>query len=653
MRKKIVGLLIFVLITSSICACGPKKDETISEADTQIEALVSVEASTSKEWNNSETLFADSFARFETLVREGKYKEAYLAAEETAEYGDFEMKCEDLSKNTDDISLIESAYIHLLNNDSVAAADIIVDKDGVACDAFLQFIKDNTYILEEKTTNQVPRSGDYVKKYIYDGSGRLTYKKDGTSTYASEETYEYGDRECLKRINGKMTRYKQYDDEGKLIYEYYSGTQGKLYYDENGNLIREEYGSQGSADEYEYDESGHLICKKGRRGDKYLRDYDKEGRPVRDYEESGLGTISHEYAYDAQGRLIKWSEKDYDDTVTTAEYEYDDKDRIINVHGSKLKQGELSKFETVRTYFKESIGFKWVTESEDGLNGHGFKRYNSLGDVIEYSNEKIVENYEGELEKEVSSYDQEYKYDFFIKSEAKDESKNLFKYVTEDIEIREVKPVDEADAANYRKAFKILKDGFPVGDIAILVENTFTYCYAFDEPVNVNDVELLFMNAKISPNEIEVYFAYGDKEKLLGEFYPGDKIFNEQEIADSTSFFPDRAVDHHEYVLNYKGELESKPCELKNYSIKDGTIEADFGTDTKTSFSGGVSVLGLDGTFEKVKISEDVVIVSLSQNTSPAFVTREYFEKHQEPWMQYIVAMDHGVIVYIWTIISA
>ena len=651
MRRATVGLLIFILAVTSICACGPKKAEAVSVTDAETSASATVEPGESKEEDNSEALFADSFEQFEALVREGKYEEAYLAAEEAAKYGSFEKKCSDLLKNSDNISLIESAYLHLLNNDPVAAADIIVDREGSSYENFLQFIRDNTYTLEEKTISHATQDSDNLKTYIYDDSGRITYEKEGT--YASEETYEYGNKECLRRLNGVMTRYEQYDDEGKLIYEYFSGTQGKLYYDEAGNLIREEYGSQGSVDSYEYDESGHLVCKNGKWGDKYLWDYDKEGRLVRDYQESGLGTLSHEYAYDAQGRRIKWSEKYYDDTVTSEEYEYDDKDRIINVHGSKQKQGELFKFETARTYFKESIGFKWVKESEDGLNSRGFIRYNSLGDVIEYSSEKIVENYEGELEKEVSSYDKEYKYDFFIKSPAEDEDKNLFQYVTEDIEIRKVKPVDEADAANYRKAFKILKDGFPVGDIAILVENTFTYCYAFDESVNVNDVELLFKYAKIRSDQIEVYFTYGDKEKFLGAFYPGEKIFNEQEIADFTSFIPDRAVDHHEYVLNYKGELERRPCELKNYSIKDGTIEADFGTDTKTSFSGGVSVQGLDGTCEKVKIAEDVVIVSLNQNTSPAFVTREYFEKHQEQWMQYIVAMDHGVIVYIWTIISA
>lgn len=651
MRRKIAGLLILALVVSSACACGSKKEETKSEPDTEISASASTEASTSEE-DNREALFADAFARFETFVQEGKYEEAYLAAEEAAKCGDFEKKCADLSNTADDVSIIESTYVHLLNNDSIAAADIIVGREGSSYENFLQFIKDNTYTLEEKTISHASRDSDNLKTYIYDDSGRITYEKEGT--YAPEITYEYGNKECVKRYSGKFDSYWQYDDEGRLIYEYHSGIQSRLYYDETGNLIREEYGKADNADFYEYDKFGHLICKKGKSGDKYAWDYDEEGRLIGDYKENGFGTVSHEYSYDAQGRRIKWLEKDWNDTIKIEEYEYDDKDRIVSVQGSKQpKQGELVKFETVKTYFEEGIGVKWSRKSDDGQNAHGFEKYNSLGDVIEYSNEKIVENYEGELEKEVSAYEKEYKYDFFIKAAPEDEEKNLFEYVTKDKNLREVVPVDKADADNYRKAFKIITEGFPVGDIAIIVENTFTYCYAFDESVNIDDVELQFKHTGLTPNEIDVYFVYGDEEKLIGDFSPGDKVFDDSEVADFTSFYPQNAVDHHEYVLNYNGELESKPCELRNYSKEAGTIEADFGTETKTSFSGGVRVLGLDGIFETVNISDDVVIVSLNQDLYPAFVTKEYFEKHQEPWMQYYVAMDHGMIVYIWTIISA
>ncbi|MBR5993334.1 MAG: hypothetical protein IK018_05980 [Lachnospiraceae bacterium] len=665
MRREIAGLLILALVVSSACACGSKKEETKSEPDTEISASVAAEVSASEE-DNSETLFADAFARFEEFVQEENYEEAYLAAEEAEKYGNFNKKCLEQFTSQDDDSIIKLAYIYLCMDDPVKAADCVIKRDSENCEVFLQFIRDNSYIITEY--HGLNEEMTPYMHYVYDDHGRIIKKEDSVYT----TTTEYGKNEQLDNWGEGRYRYRKFDESGKVVYEYENGGtyryENNYIYDDSGRLIRKEYLLSDNADTYEYDESGNCVIKYEKDGGIRRYEYDEKGREIKCSYEYSQGSINFgENTYDDKDRLVKeirtYAAGEQDDF----NYEYDDLGRKVKEYGTYYwpREGFVD-FETVYTFTDINGGYERSTVRSDGEDGHGFRKYDSLGQLVESYEYYLMDSTPpgdvgdaiypyvpvttkkpvGQLKPYVSSNKMVYDYTFFIKSKEEDADKNLYQCIAEDVESEKLVTVSDEDAMKYGDLVKIIPEGGPCGDMAIEVERLFIYCYELDTNVDVSAINLVFKNSKKSPDTIKVYATFEGKEKLLGSFNAQKIGLENEPTVAYTDFYPDNAIDIWNYRNNYPEKVVIRPADLKNYSSNDGTIEVDFGSEVENRYGGGAGVIGQDGVFETIKVSDDVVIVGLNNSIYPTFVTKDYLEKYLYG-AGYEVIIDHGVIVYI------
>lgn len=665
MRRKAAGLLIYMLISASICACVQEKAETKSEPMTETNAPITAEPSEPME-DNSEALFADAFAEFEASVQAGKYEEAYFSAKDAAKYGNINRKVLEQFTSSDDDSIIKLAYIYLCKEDPVAAADCVIDRESDTCKTFLQFIRDNSYVITEYDAGKedVPP----LNHYVYDECGRIIETGNGLQ----KRTIEYGKNERLERWYEDNYLYQKFDDSGKVVYECENGStsrnENNYIYDDSDRLIRKEYLLTDNADVYEYDESGNCLAKYEKNGSVYRHEYDEKGREIKSsYERSQNDINFRENTYDDSDRLVKKVMIYSGGSTDEFNYEYDNLGRKVREYGTYYWPSDgFAEFETVYTYSDKNGGYKYITKRSDGEDSHGFRKNNSLGNLIESYDYSLHDStppgdvgdvlypYEpvttmkpvGQLEPYVSSLERAYDYVFFIKSKEEDEYKNLYQFIAEDMENKKLVPVSEDEVLRYGNIVKIMPECGPCGNFAIKVENTFIYCYELEETVDISDVSLVFKNSKEHPNIISVYAACGEKEKLLGSFGTPKEDFMDDSIVYCSCFSANNNLD----IWNFRREnsdiMVIRPAELINYSAEAGTIEADFGTQVELRYGGGAGVIGQDGIFEKMKVSDDVVVVGLDNSIYPSFVTKEFLVKNLGG-AQYEVGIVNGVIVYI------
>ena len=213
--------------------------------------------------------------------------------------------------------------------------------------------------------------------------------------FRHHEVYTYGEdgrtlsnlSEGLRSLPGipdpvsyGSTTYFRYDELGRKT-EYVSVPLGSseeegrvvssFEYDKWGQMVRNA-GEGGSYNAHTYDASGNLIAIEtvnvtpvGELRSGAYMDYDEAGRLIRNVAENNGVVVSHyEYAYDAQGRVIR--EESFDpagNRLYVQEAEYDG-DRLVK---SVQDFGSSSTVSTT-TYDEESRTYVTVTESPSGVS---------------------------------------------------------------------------------------------------------------------------------------------------------------------------------------------------------------------------------------------------------------------------------------------
>lgn len=174
----------------------------------------------------------------------------------------------------------------------------------------------------------------YIDKYYYDADGNLVreeeygYNEDKYQTVVSYATYEYDeDGRCVHK----------YSQRSDVIEEYYE-------YDAAGNLTKKETylnGNKSSESRWDYDDRGSAIAyyEPDKYGDglKYTSEYEYNAdgtvRSKTSYEaDYGHQSRYEEYAYDAEGRLIRCDVTSWGDYQGYWEYVYDDYGVLIEKH---------------------------------------------------------------------------------------------------------------------------------------------------------------------------------------------------------------------------------------------------------------------------------------------------------------------------------
>ena len=679
MRRKIAGLLILALVVSSACACGSKKEETKSETDTEISASVAAEVSASEE-DNRETLFADAFARFETFVQAGKYEEAYLAAEEAAQYGDFAKKVGESGNNADDLTVIESAYAYLVANEPLKAAESVAERDSEMCQKFFSFVKENAYLIEEKTKSG--ENYESVDIYEYDDRGRQIRVISGDYEY----TYEYGKNELIKRNNGEIVLYQKYNDDGKLVYEYNYGTEHRYDYDKSGKEQKRRLIAEDGT-EFEFDESGNCIAEMHVDGSKILTKYDDEGRITKVIRKDYFSEWIDEYKYNNDGNLTeekhtnavggvdytKYEYDEHDNNISRhgvaggnnfdSYAEYDEADRLMREYGSYYGRNErYTEYEHTYKYDRYGNKIEEIEINTDGTYDKHWWKYDVFGNMVNlkwdcaYDCEPDLNILTGETTKE-------YRYTFFVKSKEEDEDKNLWQLVeglvkkkadAKSKEEPEDTIVSNEEAIKYAERCRLLIDNLPFGNAAVETDGCYLYYYSFEKPFNSDTARALFKKDSKDLNSISVYIVSEDFERQVGTLAITRSEDDEKYYYSSFSAIDSIGVPDGGFLKDIGATCY--PGEIRNYDAQAGTIEVDLGTDTHMSFSGGISIKGLDDIYETYKVSDDAVLIAYSDGWHiETIVAKEYFNAvlDKRRGIQYSIGIKDGVIVWLCPIFSA
>ncbi len=194
-------------------------------------------------------------------------------------------------------------------------------------------------------------SGGTVR-IVFDSKGNILEEEKGG--YHDKYEYEYDDRGNLTKLIVKMKRGGEFSEVGRTVYEYDGngrktkaehffelgeGDHGFIFYEYNdkGKLIKETRSNESdmqsytSYTEYAYDANGNLI--------KQTHHYSDDDR-----------THSNEYEYDANGNMVKWAQN-VDPSGIAIVFEYDSNGNI-----SKMSQ-ELDGTEHQAT-------FEWIEGTE-------------------------------------------------------------------------------------------------------------------------------------------------------------------------------------------------------------------------------------------------------------------------------------------------
>lgn len=196
----------------------------------------------------------------------------------------------------------------------------------------------NGLLATEETT--IHTSNDKIRgiRYAYDSNGRMIHRE-----YYSSDQGVY-----------RIEKWK-HDSEGRIIEETVNSEVTTYTYEENGKLIKAEtrfYDGSVAIETLTYDEKGNLLVDEKKKGEtqifRYVYEYDENGyRTSFDYksiEHLENDYCRYEYTYDENGRVIKMTEKGYNDhsgkVDGVVEYTYDENGDLIkkthfcNVSGS-------------------------------------------------------------------------------------------------------------------------------------------------------------------------------------------------------------------------------------------------------------------------------------------------------------------------------
>ena len=175
-----------------------------------------------------------------------------------------------------------------------------------------------------------------------------------------------------KVYEGRPDIYYEYDEYGKVTYEYHtplsiSGYSHSYEYDENQRLIKDQYASDSGKQSiklYEYDAVGNLTKQTDIDGDTvYVTsvEFDERGNKTRVISDEYNITI--EYQYDGANNLLEMLIRNKDGEVTEGYfYEYDSNNRLI------CKTSQYSSVTEVSTYeYDESGNTLSVVNENNGV----------------------------------------------------------------------------------------------------------------------------------------------------------------------------------------------------------------------------------------------------------------------------------------------
>ena len=165
------------------------------------------------------------------------------------------------------------------------------------------------------------RPPDYEEWYEYDSKGNLLHKKN---TKGEEKTYKYNSIGNMIHETNSDGREKRYGQKGNLIYEKDFGIETWYEYDSWGNKIRTT-NSNGNEVYYEYDQNGKLIhefYKRTSEQSTYLEiwyEYDSNGNKTHEKYSDISDTW---YEYDSKGNITHMKDTYADGSEFWYEYNF-------------------------------------------------------------------------------------------------------------------------------------------------------------------------------------------------------------------------------------------------------------------------------------------------------------------------------------------
>ena len=205
-----------------------------------------------------------------------------------------------------------------------------------------------------------------IYRYYYSDDGRRL-EVWGPDGYTVDEYDEKGRNIHHKGTSAGNESFKEYNEDGKLVYEYSNASIFRYTYDDQGRVCHVEkstdtrqgeqldaiheyeysedglhahrtiYRPDGSNADYEtdftYDEAGHTIREDTNyegRIETVIREYDEQGHILRDYMDSWVNWKEYLYEYDEEGHRTIYTENSEGATITRR-YEYDE-------NGNRVKE---------------------------------------------------------------------------------------------------------------------------------------------------------------------------------------------------------------------------------------------------------------------------------------------------------------------------
>ncbi len=384
--KKITFLMaLLVVLSCSAFGCNTDEDKNNSKAESSSvsenensNTSSDVSDNTSKDENNETK--EDFFAKAQALISEGKYSEAYGVAYEASETDE---DCKNLLKDFVVVPTEENTKAEIstsyISYKTEATTKYTYDAQG-------RKIKEETTDSEEGTQTSewfYNQNGDIVKEIstddmgytntienLYDTEGRLI-KTLSTSAFEGEDPSSYSE-DYIYNEKGQLvmkifadsdcygyTDVYTYNEQGVLIKETQTDSDGELgrevFYNEKGLILKEIeylYGEPFFINEYTYDEKGNLLIKfedygeeTGNSATEYT--YDSQNRVLTEkystfYPETNEIEVDYslENTYDSNGNLIKCVTNIPEIGITTIEYIYDSKGRILKETETTNSVGE-------------------------------------------------------------------------------------------------------------------------------------------------------------------------------------------------------------------------------------------------------------------------------------------------------------------------
>lgn len=546
------------------------------------------------------------------------------------------------SKSEEYIPEIETAYRYLCNNDPLSAAETLDSVDNGICRELLSFVKENTFISEKKINNKA--GSEFRYQYEYDTNGRVTESSfNGVSTvceYGKNEYYEEHDA-------GSRTIYRKYNDNGDIIFEFNDGEIYVYEYNLLGNCVSRERKSTGEIIRYEYDESGNCISETSSFGQRTMEEYDESGRCIKITTVDSLGNVDDvkTFIYNREGLLIKKTVDNLYGNIVE-EYDYYEDGRLqkeVTTEEGKSRVADYKyKYDDNGNLIESNISY------DDGTNSIRRSVCNVLGDETWYYIEQsYINDLAGEFRLDVTEAEVIYEYTFFMKSEKEDEEKNLYRHVSALIEELEEVQVDEAESSKYANYIELITENVPCGDIAVRIEDNYTFCYKLLDSTDVTNSKLIYKHTLKEPNKTKVYITIGQEERFLGEFTSLTNDSNNG-IIDGCFFSPRGAIIASDFRM--KNGVEYRYGKLRNFSLQNNVVEVDFGQGVKGAFPGSTYIKDNEGKFKKIRFAEDATFVffysgSLEERT---FVNQAFFATYYDRFYDagYCIGIKNGVIVH-------